>query len=77
VIGSLDEVCNVVYRLTPIKGILVSEPVLDNAREYDANMEGPGDARKEGRVHNRSVVRIRGVGDGEDGWPCGRCEANT
>ena len=42
-----------VYGLTTIKGVLVSEPVFDDVREYDTCTEGVGDARKKGGVRNR------------------------
>ena len=55
-----DDICNLVYGLTPIKGILIGEPVFDDVGEYDACSEGFGDARKKGGVDNGRAERIRG-----------------
>jgi|SRR6266571_8239789 len=73
-IGSLDNICDLVYGLTPIERVLVSEPVFDNVREYDACTEGFSNARKKGRVHDRRAARIWG----RRRWlELRRCRANT
>lgn len=59
-IGSLDDVCDLVYGLTAIERVLVSEPVFDDVGEYDACTEGFGNARKKSRIDDRRAVRIRG-----------------
>ena len=46
--GSLNNVCDIIGGLTPIKGVLVSKAVFNIVRECDVWMEGFGDARKEG-----------------------------
>ena len=55
-----DDIRNLVYGLTPIEGVLVSEPVVNDVREYDTCAEGVGHPRKQGWVHDRRSMRIRG-----------------
>jgi hypothetical protein len=57
-IRGLDNVCDLVYRVTTIEGVLMGEPVFDDVRECDACIEGFGDARKKCGVHKGRTVRI-------------------
>jgi hypothetical protein len=66
-IGSLDDVCDLVHRLTTIDGMLVSEPVFDDVRVYDACTVGFRNVKEKGRIGKRR--RNRG---GADGRPCVR-----
>jgi hypothetical protein len=59
-ISSLDDVCDLVYGLTAIEGVLVSETVFDDVSEYDARTEGFGNARKKSWVDDRGAAGIRG-----------------
>ena len=58
-IRGLDDICNLVYGLTPIEGALVSEAVFDGVREYDACTEVFSDVRWMGGVNDRRAVKRR------------------
>jgi hypothetical protein len=56
----LDDVGNLVDCLTPIKGVLIREAVLDNVSEHDTGTQCLGHTRKKGRIHDGGATRIGG-----------------
>jgi hypothetical protein len=54
-----DDIGNLVDCLTPIKGVLIREPILDDVSEHDAGTQRLGHTRKEGGIDNRRTTGIR------------------
>lgn len=58
----LDDISNLVDRLTPIESVHICEPVLEDVGEHDAGTECLGHTRKKSGIHDGRTTRIRGGG---------------